>query len=64
VRDGSGIAPAAAEAATLGPQQGNVAAIGRALFGPFTLPFEIASLLLLAAIIGTVVLGRRRSAGS
>jgi NADH:ubiquinone oxidoreductase subunit 6 (subunit J) len=40
-----------------------VAAIGGALFGPFALPFEIASLLLLAAIVGTVVLARRRPAG-
>ena len=38
--------------------------IGLALFGPFALPFEIVSLLLLAAIIGTVVLARRRPAGS
>ena len=35
-----------------------------ALFGPFALPFEMASLLLLAAIIGAVVLARRRTAGS
>jgi NADH-quinone oxidoreductase subunit J len=61
-RAGSGIAPAATEAPSKAPPQGNVAAIGRALFGPFALPFEIASLLLLAAIVGTVVLGRRRSA--
>jgi NADH-quinone oxidoreductase subunit J len=61
-RVGSGIAPAAAYPAS--PPQANLAAIGRALFGPFALPFEITSLLLLAAIIGTVVLGRRRSAGS
>src|SRR5262245_24800731 len=44
------------------PQQGNLAAIGGALFGPFTLPFEIASLVLLAAIVGAVVLGRRKAA--
>jgi NADH-quinone oxidoreductase subunit J len=35
--------------------------IGTALFGPFALPFEIASLLLLAAIVGAVVLARRRT---
>jgi NADH-quinone oxidoreductase subunit J len=60
-RSGSGIAPASAQPPS--PPQGNIAAIGRALFGPFALPFEIASLLLLAAIVGTVVLARRRSAG-
>ena len=43
---------------------GNLTAVGTALFGQFELPFEMASLLLLAAIIGTVVLARRRSAGS
>jgi NADH-quinone oxidoreductase subunit J len=61
---GSGTAPAATQAASGSPPQGTVAGIGRVLFGPFVLPFEIASLLLLAAIIGTVVLGRRRSTGS
>jgi NADH-quinone oxidoreductase subunit J len=39
---------------------GSVAQIGRQLFGPFALPFEVASLVLLAAIVGAVVLARRR----
>ena len=43
-----------------GAAQGSVAEIGRALFGPFALPFEIASLVLLAAIVGAVVLARKR----
>jgi len=38
--------------------------IGRALFCPFALPLEMASLVLLAAIIGAVVLARRRAVGS
>ena len=63
-RAGSAIAPPATQAVSGSQPLGTVAGIGRALFGPFVLPFEIASLLLLAAIIGTVVLGRRRSAGS
>ena len=63
-RAGSGVAPAVAKVAAKGPAPGNVSAIGVALFGPFVLPFEIASLLLLAAIISTVVLARRRSAES
>jgi NADH-quinone oxidoreductase subunit J len=37
--------------------------VGYALFGPFALPFEIAGLVLLAAIIGAVVLARRRVEG-
>ena len=43
---------------------GSVREIGLALFGPFALPFELASLILLAAIVGSVVLARRRAAGS
>ena len=50
-------APAADSAAEA---LGSVAGLGTALFGPFALPFEIASLVLLAAIIGAVVLARRR----
>jgi NADH-quinone oxidoreductase subunit J len=64
-RVGTGIAPAATRAAVEGPPpQGGLAAIGMALFGPFALPFEMTSLVLLAAIIGTVVLARRRAVGS
>ena len=40
---------------------GTVEAIGSALFGPYLLPFEITSVLLLAGIIGAVVLARRRA---
>jgi len=43
---------------------GSLADVGTNLFGPFALPFEIASLVLLAAIVGAVVLARRRSAES
>ena len=46
------------------PPGGNISSIGMALFGPFMLPFEIASLVLLAAIIGAVVLARRRATGA
>lgn len=34
--------------------------VGRALYGDFVLPFEVSSLLLLAAIVGAVVLAKRR----
>src|SRR5262252_2912173 len=57
-RLGTGVAPAAPHAPSKGPPQGSLSAVGRALFGPFALPFEMASLLLLAAIIGAVVLAR------
>jgi NADH-quinone oxidoreductase subunit J len=39
----------------------SLAAVGQALFTQFALPFEIASLILLAAIVGAVVLGRRKT---
>ena len=44
--------------------EGSLSGIGMALFGPFALPFEIASLVLLTAIVGAVVLARRRTEGS
>ena len=54
-----------AEAVADEPQLGSLEAIGVGLFGgPFALPFEIASLVLLAAIIGAVVLARKRTARS
>ena len=56
---GAGVAAGARGMAVEGPLQGSLADVGMALFGPFALPFEIASLLLLAAIIGAVVLARR-----
>lgn len=45
-------------------QIGTVEGMGEALFGKFLLPFEVTSLLLLAAIIGAVVLARRASDGA
>jgi NADH-quinone oxidoreductase subunit J len=44
-----------ADAATIGTVEG----MGHALFGKFLLPFEITSILLLAAIIGAVVLAKK-----
>ena len=35
--------------------------LARSLFNDFVLPFEIASVLLLVAIVGAVVLAKRRS---
>jgi NADH-quinone oxidoreductase subunit J len=39
----------------------NVAAVGMALFTEFALPFEIVSIILLAAIVGAVVVARRKT---
>ena len=61
-RVGAGVAPVAARAAVESSPQGSLSAVGMALFGPFTLPFEMVSLVLLAAIIGAIVLARRRRA--
>ena len=38
---------------------GNVKAIARILFGPYLLPFEATSILLVVAIVGVMVLARR-----
>ncbi len=58
---GAGVAPARARVAAEGPPLGSLSDVGFALFGPFALPFELASLILLAAIVGAVVLARRRA---
>jgi len=43
---------------------GTTKAVGKLLFTNFILPFEIASILLLAAIVGAVILAKRRIDGS
>ena len=48
-----------AAAAALAPSFGTIQDVGRALFGRYLLPFEAASLVLLAGMIGAVALGRR-----
>jgi NADH-quinone oxidoreductase subunit J len=45
-----------------GPALGSLSAVGTALFTAFALPFEIASLILLAAIVGAVVVAKRKTA--
>ena len=42
-----------------GFQGGTARDIGRALFGPYLLPFEVTSILILIAIIGAIVLARK-----
>ena len=46
--------------AALQRAEGPVAVVGRALYGDYLVPFEITSLLLLAAIVGAVVLAKRK----
>jgi len=41
-------------------QQGMIAAVGGPLYDAYLIPFEITSLLLLAAIVGAVVLAKRK----
>ncbi len=40
--------------------QGNIEALADVLFGQYLLPFEIASLLLLVAVVGSVVMAKKR----
>ncbi|MEX0713481.1 MAG: NADH-quinone oxidoreductase subunit J [Pirellulales bacterium] len=56
-----GLEPVGPGVATDDPAMGSLAEVGMALFGPFALPLEIAGLVLLAAIVGAVVLARRRT---
>lgn len=45
------------------PSSANVAVIGAALTGPYSLPFEFASVLLLAALMGAVMLAKNEPEG-
>lgn len=46
---------------TDGPYMVNLSEVGINLFGPFALPFEIVSLVLLAAIVGAILLARKKA---
>lgn len=56
-----GLVPPAKRLAAGGPSPGSLSAVGLALFTQFALPFEIASLVLLAAIVGAVVVAKRKT---
>ena len=56
-----GLVPTVERMAAGGPSRGNLSAVGLALFTQFALPFEIASLVLLAAIVGAVVIAKRKT---
>ena len=56
-----GLVPPPPPAAAGAPSPGNLSVVGTALFTQFALPFEIASLILLAAIVGAVVVAKRKT---
>jgi NADH-quinone oxidoreductase subunit J len=56
-----GLAAPAAAVTTEAAPTAHVAAVGMALFTEFALPFEIVSLVLLVAIVGAVVVARRKT---
>jgi len=53
IAEGSNIAP-------LPPAMGNTEMVADALFSEYLLPFEIASILLLVAVVGSVVMAKKR----
>src|SRR5580765_6037200 len=55
-----GLALAPGAMARAAAEQGMVPAVARPLFGAYLVPFEITSILLLAAIVGAVVLAKRK----
>ena len=60
LRIGSLGLPAASSAAPASALQPNTELVGRALISSYMLPFEIASVLLLVAMIGAVVMSKRK----
>ena len=57
----SGFPIAAGAATEAAAKSGHVEALADVLFSEFLLPFELASVLLLAAIVGAVILARKRA---
>ncbi len=57
--------PASVATTLGGPGTGDVAALGKALADPngFSIPFELASILLVAALIGTIYIAMERKGG-
>jgi NADH:ubiquinone oxidoreductase subunit 6 (subunit J) len=46
------------EAVSLGPVQGNTEMLGEALFTRYLFPFELIAMVLLAAMVGVIVIGK------
>lgn len=57
---GAGAFRIAAPALVHAPVEGNTERLADALFSEYLLPFEIASLLLLVAIVGSVIMAKKR----
>jgi NADH-quinone oxidoreductase subunit J len=55
-----GLVPPPGAASTASPPPGNLDAVGSVLFKELAVPFEIVSLVLLAAIVGSVVMAQRK----
>ncbi|MGH9660873.1 MAG: NADH-quinone oxidoreductase subunit J family protein [Bryobacteraceae bacterium] len=60
LRAGAGAFRLAQPPAAVVPGQGNVERIADSLFSEYLLPFEIASVLLLVAVVGSVVMAKKR----
>jgi NADH-quinone oxidoreductase subunit J len=56
-----GLLPARSTVAFEAASPGNLATVGAALFTDFALPFEVVSLVLLVAIVGAIVVARRKT---
>lgn len=56
----SAVADVGGAPAQLSPDFGTVKAVGKVLYTQYLLPFEVTSLLLLAAIVGAVVVAKER----
>ena len=56
-----GLVPVARRSAAGGPSTGSISVVGTALFTQFALPFEIASLILLAGMVGAIVVAKRKT---
>ena len=56
-----GLVPVARRGAPGGPSTGSISVVGTALFTQFALPFEIASLILLAGMVGAIVVSKRKT---
>ena len=55
------VQPVGYDATTFNSQVGMVDQLGLVLFKQYSLPFELASILLLAAMVGSVMLGKRET---
>jgi len=62
LRAGGALVPGPGMAAPLSPGYGSIEAVGVSLFTTYVLPFEITGLLMLTAVIGAVVLARKKIA--